>query len=135
MQCINDMHYIFSEDYIMNQAQQPEIGKSSRTLLLHSQLELSVKYLISDSLTDEKRDSVIKSLANGKNIPMELNQSLYNTIDFFINMCNKHRVRFESCLLRKGNNNFAFYHLFFRNEQCLKDFFSVMEWPLRTIDS
>lgn len=39
----------------MNQALLPEIGKITRTMLLRYQVEVSVKYHISDSLTDTER--------------------------------------------------------------------------------
>ena len=119
----------------MNKTPQPEIGKGSRTMLLRYQVELSVRYPISDSLTDEERYSIIKSLANGKNVPMEFDEQLYNALAFFLKTCKKYHVHSECCLSRKGTKDFAFYHLYFRDEQHLKNFFNTMEWPLETMNN
>lgn len=119
----------------MTHTQQPEIGKLSRTMFLRNQLELSVRYLISDCLTDDDlRYSVIRSLAEVHNIPMEINENLHKTLDFFLKACKKHHVRFECCLSRKGEKDFVFYQLYFSKEQHLTIFFERMGWSIDTIE-
>ena len=118
----------------MNQLQQPEIGKVSRTTLLLSQLQVPVRYFISDSLTDDERYTVLKNLSKDRNVPAEINENLHNTLDIFVKTCKKYRVRSECCLSRKEKKDFVFYQLFFNKEQHLIRFFEDISWPTDTIE-
>ena len=66
---------------------------------------------------------------------MEINEQLYNAIEFFLNTCKKYSVHIEYCLSRKGFQDFAFYHLYFRSEQHMENFFDTMEWPLPLLEN